>query len=1052
MRNFDRPGSTGTALLVVSLAMVIAPGSARADIPMVYSRCPRSSAPFSLTGEVVKAGVSTTATITVPSGDLPEMLPDTTHQRGGFVAPCDLVYRNADGAERVLYDCIGTSTPAAACAALDPAVSYDGTEIAFAVFRGPLEHYWAAVRGTDLDPAAENTGAQYLDLPGYALASEEAQLFVVDVATGALTELPHTAGTFDFGPVWLPSGRIGFTTDRTRTFGTMPLCTNTNPMAIQYASMDRDGRNVDRPSPHALAAELHPYPLADGRLLISSWQLFGMLAYSHPNAVGSCGTLNNKFHLYSIYPDGSHQSAVYGQHLDDPTYRENQPDFDLATHMSAHFLTQSTDRRIWVGEYYRGNNLGLGIISGFELPPADQEGPSWLEADPEMLSAYRPPRQVNLAGFASNADQAAGPMPAPAYTHPSYTTPLAYAGKVGHPAAAPGNQLLLTWGKGPCTTATGQDFVPFMRALDAAAPGNPACDTGIYLTPPLPAQERGAVFSHPSQLTQVVDSKDFHEFFPRAVVPYAELLDLAAPPVLPAAISTGRAEPDLGAGAPFGMIGASSILHRETSPSGGAFWFEAPGQMGHLGTDLVDYTDDELCGVRMLAVLPNREQEYRKASTVPASERLAILGEFAVRKGGGAVDALGAPDTSFKVRLPANVPYLMQGLDCDGRALNTDQSWQHVRPGELRTCNGCHVHSAAADALPFAGTVAGRGEVAPVRLGGGEVPLLAGVDGGTVRTTAVPSWGLQYEFERDVMPLLAARCVSCHGADRADAGLRLDLARTEAQRDGSAADDSTWARLASDPGQELVPAPLRHPARQGTLAKPNLSKYVRMLNARGSLLYWKAAGRRTDGRTDADYPSQPVAGDDNRGHYDVDFGPDHPATMSADELAVLARWIDLGAMWGPDVFDDTVAPTLAMEGQFAGEVLTALVVGTTDVGDGLAPASLTLCVDAGDGVCAPIAVGPAELAGVVTAQVPAGLGLEAELVASVADVAGNVTELRRTVRALANLPPPGAPGGDDGGGCCQTGERGAGGAALLVVSVGLVVGRRRRRARVDRAA
>ncbi|MBP6631854.1 MAG: hypothetical protein KA297_20615, partial [Kofleriaceae bacterium] len=80
----------------------------------------------------------------------------------------------------------------------------------------------------------------------------------------------------------------------------------------------------------------------------------------------------------------------------------------------------------------------------------------------------------------------------------------------------------------------------------------------------------------------------------------------------------------------------------------------------------------------------------------------------------------------------------------------------------------------------------------------------------------------------------------------------------------------------------------------------------------------------------------------------------------------------------------------------------------------------------------------------VTAQVPAGLGLEAELVASVADVAGNVTELRRTVRALANLPPPGAPGGDDGGGCCQTGERGAGGAALLVVSVGLVVGRRRR--------
>lgn len=73
-----------------------------------------------------------------------------------------------------------------------------------------------------------------------------------------------------------------------------------------------------------------------------------------------------------------------------------------------------------------------------------------------------------------------------------------------------------------------------------------------------------------------------------------------------------------------------------------------------------------------------------------AGERIAILGEFSVinRDANGAriIDPSGHPDTSFLVRFPANTPYLMQGIDCDGRTLNTDQTWQHLRPGEKKTC------------------------------------------------------------------------------------------------------------------------------------------------------------------------------------------------------------------------------------------------------------------------------------------------------------------------------------------------------------------------------
>jgi hypothetical protein len=65
------------------------------------------------------------------------------------------------------------------------------------------------------------------------------------------------------------------------------------------------------------------------------------------------------------------------------------------------------------------------------------------------------------------------------------------------------------------------------------------------------------------------------------------------------------------------------------------------------------------------------------------------------------------------------------------------------------------------------------------------------------------------------------------------------------------------------------------------LARPYTSKWVAKF-ARDSLLYWKCIGERADGRTDAMYSN------------DIDFGPDHPTTASAQECQRLGRWIDTG--------------------------------------------------------------------------------------------------------------------------------------------------------------
>jgi hypothetical protein len=48
------------------------------------------------------------------------------------------------------------------------------------------------------------------------------------------------------------------------------------------------------------------------------------------------------------------------------------------------------------------------------------------------------------------------------------------------------------------------------------------------------------------------------------------------------------------------------------------------------------------------------------------------------------------PDGSFKLLVPADTPLALSITDAKGRALQTHLNWIQVRPGERRTCDGCH--------------------------------------------------------------------------------------------------------------------------------------------------------------------------------------------------------------------------------------------------------------------------------------------------------------------------------------------------------------------------
>ncbi|HSB23448.1 MAG TPA: hypothetical protein VLE94_10105, partial [Burkholderiaceae bacterium] len=48
------------------------------------------------------------------------------------------------------------------------------------------------------------------------------------------------------------------------------------------------------------------------------------------------------------------------------------------------------------------------------------------------------------------------------------------------------------------------------------------------------------------------------------------------------------------------------------------------------------------------------------------------------------------PDGSFKLQVPADTPLALSIVDAKGRSIQTHLNWIQVRPGERRTCDGCH--------------------------------------------------------------------------------------------------------------------------------------------------------------------------------------------------------------------------------------------------------------------------------------------------------------------------------------------------------------------------
>jgi mono/diheme cytochrome c family protein len=405
-------------------------------------------------------------------------------------------------------------------------------------------------------------------------------------------------------------------------------------------------------------------------------------------------------------------------------------------------------------------------------------------------------------------------------------------------------------------------------------------------------------------------------------------------------------------------------------------------------------------------------------------------------------DPDGNPDTSFLARIPADVPFTFQTIDRQGMILNMAQTWHQLRPGEVRTnCGGCHAHSQ--QPTDFNRTAAAKPDYAVWDLVN-KTPLVTDKarDESKAKWDADDQAGLRYtkgplnvEYWRDVKPILARSCAGCHTArgGKEPAGkLDLDADDELVQADQHGKFPGTYYRLAMDERARYGYKPVGW----DSWGYPNASRYVRKFQSRRSLLVWKVYGKRLDGFSNDDHPSETAPGSGklafhgqevdvqkNKARADLDYtGKSMPPPIASmgqpltdEDRRTIVRWIDLGCPidldydpthpdkpgrgWMLDDQRPTLTVTLPAPGKNA--ELSRILIGMHDYGSGLDPASLRVEADfAVDGSPAgedlakrfrPVSQGVWELKlSKPIANLKAG-----RLVVSVVDRQGNVTQVER---------------------------------------------------------
>jgi hypothetical protein len=810
----------------------------------------------------------------------------------------DLMLLKNDGSEVVLINCDQ-------CSVMDPFISFDGKTVYYSLIEEPTIESASWIYKINLSEGNyEPIRLTFNDGFDSALYADN---------TTSAHDQGSKRGIRDMAPAPLADGRIIFTSNRSALTTFRPSTDAVKRGSVQqlYVIDDHDGSantkelsNLHLLETGNLHLVQHPFQLKDGRIMFSTWQ---DVATKFSYAMTT---------LFTIYPDGTNLKQFTEPH-------DHHKTVD-------HFATQLAEESIVSGYYYPSFDYGFGLLMKY---PISSEGPDFLRGSSDATYSHGNQSRISAREF----DRKGTVSITPHTTHADVPAPN-LSGKYSMPSATVRGNLLVAYSSGS---------VNHFQAV---------CNRGVNLCEPLRSgiylieDAANASVTDPASLITIKDDPNYNEIWPRVVASYYDIYGQENPDIIQYEALDSR----LNIGEAAGLVGSSSMLNREPLNEDSPDPFKPNkrretnnGNWRIEGAEAGFVTAEDIYGVRIIVSPPipftkplfkgsNRTDwesierhlgDTRLKEVVARygslhSERWEILGEFPLTHK-EATDEQGNPDTSWVAKVPADTPFFIQTLDANGMTVISELTWRGVKSGEKRVdCGGCHAHSV--EPLDFATTQAGLGSpitnVANLDLSDpiiqeglwdltqGDIPLFS--DAGINKT---PGYSYGVEFNRDVLPIINANCVSCHTADGTGNALVLDGSDNFVDAYGSLINNS-----------------------EGMYAYPQVSKYLRVPQARQSLLTWIVWGERLDGRTNGDR--------DN----DVDYPSNHPTLTLTDlEKRTFARWIDLGApidfpefsMAGQEGFrytDDYQLPVINIHHPKRGEnTENGAIIGFTDAKSGL---------------------------------------------------------------------------------------------------------------------
>jgi len=174
------------------------------------------------------------------------------------------------------------------------------------------------------------------------------------------------------------------------------------------------------------------------------------------------------------------------------------------------------------------------------------------------------------------------------------------------------------------------------------------------------------------------------------------------------------------------------------------------GSLNVYDSSLKTFTPGSIYGVRVMEGFSS-EEGFREDFGTREFEGHANLGVAKVQA-----------DGSWSAKIPANIPIHLQAIDVFGMSLFNEPVWFSGRAGEARMCGGCHEDRTRT-------TNVAPGQLDTLALGASDLMSAIGrkqrlndVD----PTTAIdPTKLVGIGWDKQIQPILNARCVECHGND-----------------------------------------------------------------------------------------------------------------------------------------------------------------------------------------------------------------------------------------------------------------------------------------------